>query len=237
MLLMCDMDLLIYIASIISLLIIDSPIKRKHMKTSGSISVPSQEINRRKVVKGAAWSIPVIAAAVAAPSAAASGDPVAGWDVGITGTCSGTFKADGLASNVLNALTGILGLKPAIRNFRISAHEGTIPAGTRFQLSHGGILDLNLFAWSTLGLTLLSPGPVATLSLTNPLPFGQSITIDLMRGLVDVKLASTVSLTLVGSDAPSSTTSPGGNSAIVRTVLGTTVNPLGLIDVNLQACG
>ena len=204
------------------------------MNSSELNTTTTPGINRRKIVKGAAWSLPVIATAIAAPSAAASTTPA--WDARVSGTCSGQFKAAGLASNILNALTGALGLTAATRSFTITAQEGTIPAGTQFQLNHGGLLNLNLLGWSALGLTLLSSGPVATLALVNPLPLGQSITIDLLVGLADVRVASNMSLSLAGADNPSSA-SPGANSASIRTTLGTTVRVLGLVNVNLQVCG
>lgn len=40
-----------------------------------NITVASSSTKRRTIVKGAAWSMPIIAAAVAAPAASASGDP------------------------------------------------------------------------------------------------------------------------------------------------------------------
>ncbi|PQZ86448.1 hypothetical protein CQ018_19005 [Arthrobacter sp. MYb227] len=45
-------------------------------------------MNRRTIVKGAAWSVPVVALAVAAPSAAASGNPVAATFWGTSATAS-----------------------------------------------------------------------------------------------------------------------------------------------------
>lgn len=46
-----------------------------------STEAGSRELGRRSVIKGAAWSVPVIAAAVAAPGAAATTPGVAGLDL------------------------------------------------------------------------------------------------------------------------------------------------------------
>ncbi|MDR6868368.1 hypothetical protein J2Y69_002984 [Microbacterium resistens] len=46
------------------------------------------EVSRRSVVKGAAWSVPVIAAAVAVPTATASPEVIP-WNLQVEGSCSG----------------------------------------------------------------------------------------------------------------------------------------------------
>ncbi|MET4134205.1 hypothetical protein [Pseudarthrobacter sp. PvP090] len=52
-----------------------------------SLAAPKASFDRRAVVKGAAWSVPVIAAAIAAPAASAShtGTPTAAFDILTTG--------------------------------------------------------------------------------------------------------------------------------------------------------
>lgn len=74
------------------------------------------EINRRTLVKGAAWSVPVIAAAAAAPLASASPNPTTPWNLHVEASCSGLI---GITSGGGFILTNT-GSEP-------------IPAGTTFQ--------------------------------------------------------------------------------------------------------
>lgn len=191
-------------------------------------------LNRRSVVKGAAWAMPVVAAATLVPLASASTVPT--WNVAITGTCSGNFKAAGLGSALLNRLTTTLGLDEAVREFTIMATQGTVPTGTEFSFASGGLVNVELLTVSSsLGanaLSIVSVGSGAVLTLTQDLPEGGFITIDLLSGVADVKLAGTTSLTLssVGDS------DPADNTASITTGLGTTVNAL-VTRVNLQVCG
>lgn len=184
--------------------------------------------SRRTVVKGAAWSVPVIAAAVATPLAAASTT----LDLTITGNCAGQFRAAGLASNILNALTGLLGLDPATRTFTITAGTTAVPAGTTFLLSNSGVLNVGLITVTgALDISALDivnvGGGVTSITLQQPLAAGQSFTLDLLPAVVDVKLAATQTLSL-STDA-----SVAGTVAVL---VGSTVNVLGLVNVDLQLC-
>jgi len=195
-------------------------------------------LSRRTMVKGAAWSVPVIAVAAATPMASAS--TADQFDVQVTGTCEGDFRAAGLASNILNALTGVLGLDPATRSFTVTAAEGTIPAGTQFTLTDGGLVNVNaLSVTGAIGLDALNiirVGNTATITLEQDLAEGQSCALELLGALADIRVASDMTLALAGTDNPS--TAPGAaNSAEVSTTLGTSVNVLGIVDVALQVCG
>lgn len=185
-------------------------------------------LSRRTVVKGAAWSVPVIAAAVATPLAAASTT----LDLTITGSCAGQFRAAGLASNILNALTGALGLDPATRTFTVTAGSTAVPAGTTFLLSNSGVLNVGLItvtgALDVSALDIVNVGGgVTSITLEQPLAAGQSFVLDLLPAVVDVKVAATQTLSL-------STDASVADS--VSVLAGSTVNVLGLVAVDLQLC-
>lgn len=185
-------------------------------------------LSRRTVVKGAAWSVPVIAAAVATPLAAAS----QAVDLTVTGNCSGQFRAAGLASNILNALTGLLGFDPAVRSFTVTAGATAVPSGTTLLLDNTGLLNVGLLSITgALDISALDivniGGGVSSITLQQPLPAGQSFTVDLLPAVVDLKVAAAQNLAL-STDA--------SKSGSVSVLAGTSVNVLGLISVDLQLC-
>lgn len=184
--------------------------------------------SRRTVIKGAAWSVPVIAAAVATPLAAAS----TALDLTITGNCAGQFRAAGLAAPVLNALTTVLGLTPAARTFTITAGTTTVPVGTTFLLSNSGLLNIGLVtvtgALDVSALDIVNiGGGVTSITLQQPLLAGQSFTLDLLPAVIDVKVAGTQTLSL-STDA--------GVADSVAVLLGTSVTVLAIISVDVQLC-
>jgi hypothetical protein len=165
------------------------------METRAEEQLPAVE--RRRVVKGAAWAAPVIAAAVAAPRAAAS---QGFWDVGVSGTCT-------------TGLLGILG-QPQLK-FTITAVQGTVPAGTSFTLTSNSLLTISALAaspGSLLTISLLS-GSSALLTLNAPLVQGSSVTLDLMGQLLTVGLIYTYTLQLNGNDHPANPAAEAPDSA------------------------
>jgi len=184
-------------------------------------------LSRRTVVKGAAWSVPVIAAAVATPLAAASTT----LDLTITGNCAGQFRAAGLASGILNTLTGVLGLDPATRTFTVTAGTTAVPAGTTFLLNNSGLLNVGLItvtgALDVSALDIVNVGGgVTSITLQQPLAAGQSFVLDLLPAVVDVKVAATQTLSL-STDATVAGT--------VSVLAGSSVNVV-LTSVDLQLC-
>lgn len=188
-------------------------------------------ISRRTIVKGAAWSIPVMAAAVAAPAAVATGGT--NWDVTVTGVCDKDYDISVLTALVGAGLTDtvkaallLAGFEDgAKREFTITATDGTVPAGTTFALSYPTGL-INLVALEGLieanALTVLTINPTgATFSLNTPLTEGQSITFNIITAIIDVALASSVTLSLVGNDNPAG--AEGADSATVTTLVGASV--------------
>lgn len=171
-------------------------------------------LSRRTVVKGAAWSIPVMAAAVAAPAAVATGGNA--WDVQVAGNCEGDYDISVLESIVGPTLVGtvelalqnLLGLEAgASRTFTITALEGTVPAGTQFTLSYPeGLLSLTALE-DLIEANVLLVADVnetdATITLNGPLAQGESIAIDYIDAVIDLGVLSTVTLSLVGNDNPS----------------------------------
>jgi hypothetical protein len=143
-------------------------------------------IERRRVVKGAAWAAPVVAAAVAAPRAAAS---QGFWDVGVTGTCT-------------TGLLGILG-QPQLK-FTITAVQGTVPAGTSFTLTSNSLITVSALLASPGSLVTISvlSGSSALVTLNSPLVQGSSVTLDLLGQLITVGLLYTFTLQLNGNDHP-----------------------------------
>lgn len=128
----------------------------------------NQGISRRTIMKGAAWSVPVIAAAVATPMAAASGDA---GDFQLNGTCG---------------VLGVLG-----PGFTLTAGAVALPAGTTINITGSGIANIGVFS-ITGGLadvSVLSPTS-RSIVLTAPLAAGATISA---RTTLSISVAFTLS--------------------------------------------
>jgi hypothetical protein len=212
-------------------------------------------MSRRTIVKGAAWSIPVMAAAVAAPAAIATGGP--GWDVTVQGNCDNNYDLSLLevlvGASLVGVVEGLLAAPPfnlqpgALREFTVTATEGTVIAGTSFTLDHGGLLNLALIgvsgflSVSALDIIAIDANS-ATITLLNNFPEGQSFTLDLYSALLDVGAASNITLTLNGSDNPTDPGSEGSDSGSVSSLVaaGVNLNTLGVGATGtlaVQVCG
>lgn len=208
--------------------------------------IKGQGLSRRTIVKGAAWSMPVLATAVAVPAVSASTDE--NFDVGVTASCVGNYDLDGLlglindiplvgptvGTTVQNLLSAI-GLQPfESRGFDITAVEGTIPAGTQFTLaSSPGLIDLSLLGdlidANVLNLVTIGDG-TATVALVNDLTEGEAAHITLQGSVVDLGVTGNASLSLVGNDNPSTT--PGAPNSISQDYVTVETNLGSLIDVS-----
>ncbi|MET0871512.1 MAG: hypothetical protein ABWX89_04185 [Paeniglutamicibacter terrestris] len=138
--------------------------------------IESSEINstRRTIEKGAAWSVPVIAAAMAAPAASASTIDFGAFH--INGTC-GTL--------------GVIG-----PGFTLSAGPtAALPIGTTVTISGSGVANIGVFSFSrgTATVTVLS-GTARQIVLTSALPAGATIAFR-------TTLSITVAFTLTASTA------------------------------------
>ncbi|MEU4016767.1 hypothetical protein AB0E56_16005 [Microbacterium sp. NPDC028030] len=112
-------------------------------------------VSRRTIVKGAAWSVPVIAAAVATPLAAASVVEV------------GAFSLDGSCGTL-----GLLG-----PGFTLTAGPSTpLPVGTSITITGSGVANVGVFSVTggTATVNVLS-GTSRQITLTSALPAGATI--------------------------------------------------------------
>lgn len=146
----------------------------------------SAGVSRRALVKGTAWSVPIVMMATAAPAQAAS----------VTG-----FQ--------LNGSCGVLGLLGP--GFELIAGSTTVPAGTTIAITSTAAVNANLIA---LGGTNASLGEVVALGgggygvrLVSPLPAGASLGI---RWLLSVSLLTTTTATL--TLPPDDTAGPGSKT-------------------------
>jgi hypothetical protein len=122
---------------------------------TSALSTHEPLIARRTIVKGAAWSLPVIALAVAAPAAAASGDINVGA-YQLAGTC------------------GVLGMLGP--GFTLTAGSAPLPIGTTVVITGSGVANIGVFSVTggTAPVTVLS-GTSRMFTLTAPLAAGATL--------------------------------------------------------------
>lgn len=153
-------------------------------------------VSRRTLVKGAAWSVPVIAAAVATPLAAASGDIEVGA-FALNGTCG---------------VLGVLG-----PGFTLTAGPSTpLPVGTTITVTGSGIADIGVFSVTggTADVSVLS-ATSRQITLTAPLAAGATIDF---RTTLSISVAFTLSATAAvpaGYVGTGAKTAGGVNSTLV----------------------
>ncbi|MEE2523991.1 hypothetical protein V1639_04235 [Pseudarthrobacter sp. J75] len=131
--------------------------------------------NRRSVVKGAAWSVPVIAAAIAAPAASASV------------LDAGAFSIDGNC--------GVLSLGLLATGLELTASPtAPIPAGTIITITGTGVANIGVFSVTggTASVSVLSPTS-RQITLTSDLPAGSTLS---MSTLLDVSVGWTLTGTV-----------------------------------------
>ncbi len=188
-----------------------------------------KNLSRRTMVKGAAWSVPVLATAVAVPTVSATTAPT--WNGSVTGFCSGDYDLSVLTGIVGSGLVGVaqtalgvLGLEPnASRGFIITATQGDIPAGTVYRLQGpSGLIDLGILQGiigaNVAGIVDVNNGAY-DITLNQAITQGNSVTIDLFGALLDVGVASEFTLTQQTADA-----NAGDNSGSVSSLAAVAVN-------------
>lgn len=152
-------------------------------------------VSRRTIVKGAAWSVPVVALAVASPAAAAST-----VDVGalrLVGSC-GTL--------------GVVG-----PGFTLQAGPTVpLPAGTTITVTGSGVSNIGVFSVSggTAAVAVLS-GTSRQITLTAPLPAGATLAV---RTTLSISVAFTlnaVATVPAGYTATGAKTAANVNSTLV----------------------
>ena len=139
------------------------------MSEHESLTPPKvQGVSRRTLIEGAAWSLPVIAVAVAAPAASASGD-------------IGAFS--------LNGTCGVLGvLGPG---FLLTASAtAPIPSGTVIDITGTGVANIGVFTTTggTATVTVISP-TARRITTTSDIPAGAAIA---MRTTLSITVAFTL---------------------------------------------
>lgn len=132
-------------------------------------------VSRRRVVAGVAWSLPVIATAIAAPAAAASGlsaitllsaastislaSSATGQGTSRTGTGPANFQIINNGSAITGAITGTVNIKPVgIVSAGVGIHS--ITSATLTSSAYTGTHDYN-----------------ATFTLVQEVPAGQTVSV------------------------------------------------------------
>lgn len=132
-------------------------------------------LSRRTMVKGAAWSVPVLAAAVAAPMASAS---TAGkYDVGVAAECNGNYDLDKLLNGISAAINGV-----TIAGIPIGIVLGTLlgPVISAAQDTVEGLLD-------AIGLKKFVNRGFTVTAVEGTIPVDTEFTLD-GGGLIDLTL-------------------------------------------------
>lgn len=174
-----------------------------------SFSGDTKLVTRRTVARSAAWSIPVIAAAVAAPSASASVAPEQ-QNVTITADCYGL---------------SILGVGASFPQFTITAVGAPILAGSTFLLQGDGLANLTIGNTNGAGLLNVISGSAAVFTLSKDIPAGAAVTLK-VTGLVSAQVAKTYSFSVqnVLGNANSNPADDSGSSRLTGlSVLGVLV--------------
>lgn len=148
--------------------------------------------SRRTIAKGAAWAVPAVAVASAAPSLAASP----------------TACEPGTLDVAINC-PPLIGLPPRYEDalsITISNPESsgcTVPADTLFSVSRGGLTDIQVGSLNELNVGVSVFFDSANEGrLTAPLDPGQSVTFEVFpRGLATVALPQTLTVDIEGSTA------------------------------------
>ncbi|MFJ3958387.1 hypothetical protein [Arthrobacter sp. NPDC090010] len=139
----------------------------------------TKQITRRTVTRGAAWSLPVIAATMAAPAAVASVPP-AQQNVIITAGCYGI---------------NILGVGQSFPEFTITAVGAPILAGSTFNIQGTGLGNLTFGNANGAGFLNIINGTTAQFTLSQDIPAGSSITLR-VTGLLSAQVLRTYTMSV-----------------------------------------
>jgi hypothetical protein len=151
--------------------------------------VPENSLSRRTLAKTAAWSVPVVAVAMATPAAAASNATV---DIVVSKSC---------------ATVGLLGTFP---EFTISAAAGNIPAGTTFTLAGPSLANVSLTSTAATVGVLVGTNRTITIGAATP-----SATVKFTAAL-GAFVATNFTLSLASLPAGYTESNAGNNSATAR---------------------
>ncbi|AZZ52708.1 hypothetical protein [Rathayibacter festucae] len=148
--------------------------------------MPENSISRRNLAKTAAWSVPVVAVAIATPAAAASNATV---DIVVSRTCR------------------TLTLGNAVPRFTVSAVTGDIPVGTTFTLSSPRLANVGVSASGASVGVLVNNTVTFTITTATP-----SAIIDI-TGVLGVFALAEFRLSLASVPAGYTETNTGNNTA------------------------
>ena len=141
--------------------------------------------SRRQIAKGAAWAVPAVTVAAAAPSLAASSEACPPGTLQITPNCPGVLSTDSLYFTITNP----------------GSSGCTMPTGTQITVDRGGLAGVQVGPLNNLnaGVDLLFTD-ANTAELTAPLEPGESIDIRIFpRGLANVSVLQNVTVSAGGS--------------------------------------
>lgn len=145
--------------------------------------------SRRQIAKGAAWAVPAVTVAAAAPALAASPDEV----------CAPGASTLMITVENCSGVT-VLGSEPVFRISNPETATCTVPAGTAVSLTTRGIATINL-----LGDDLLNAGVLydegGTVALRDPLAPGDSVLINLFPDGLNVTAVGSITLAVDGKSA------------------------------------
>ena len=178
-----------------------------------SLAAPKASFDRRAVVKGAAWSVPVIAAAIAAPAAAASGPtysaafiagnglPTVAGTPQMSGTGHQGFEVSTTGATFTGAVSVVINVQPDAATAATGVGLAvTASAGTRT----GQSAPYN-FAYSRTGTATVASDAVlkytVTVTVTVVESASKSTVLPAMAFVATLKPITTVSL-VAGSGVP-----------------------------------
>lgn len=155
--------------------------------------------SRRQIAKGAAWAVPAVTVAAAAPSLAASPTVCPPGTLAVTANCPPPVSTDSL-------------------NFTIANPAGSgceVPEGTQVDITVSGLVGLTLEALVNLNAGVLYQ-EAGVLKLEAPLAAGDSITVEVFPpNLLNAQVLGSASVAVAGSSASA--------GYIIAQVLGLTV--------------
>lgn len=138
--------------------------------------------SRRQIAKGAAWAVPAVTVAAAAPALAASTSCPAG----------------SLTVSVVNCR--VLGLLSAPYFTITNNGDCTVPAGTPVTLTGSGLVSAVIQGLDDINVAVLFDGQSSTGTLQQPLGPGEAIRVDVFSGL-DVTVLGEYTLSIDGASA------------------------------------
>ena len=147
--------------------------------------------SRRSIAKGAAWAVPAVSVAAAAPALAASpGDACA----------PGTLKVTAVCPKPLIDLLNAVPLYFTITN--PAGSNCTVPAGTVINIERSGLANLDVATLNSLANVGVLYDTATTAHLTSPLASGQSAIIRIFpAGLATASVAAAATVRIDGSSA------------------------------------